>query len=1081
NITVTRTGGSDGAVSAEVSLTGGTATAGADFGNIFPISVNFADGESGSKTVTIPIINDTVVEETETLNLALASLVGGAILGSQGTAMVEIVDNDVASPLSDPANFYYGLDEQELLLSSFDDAGGWELGATRVFNGELLAKPGANWAEAHYNLSAFDNLDLDNGDISLYWRARADRRKPEVAKFFVELNVLDNPIVDGHDEDREVKWSIRPVAPNHGNFNNLPYSLYLDPGWQIPHEVHEELQVPNEFVTPDTYENFRLSLSKTGSDTVEATPYHWANGAWQSFLPKSGSTVPMSLSIADNLAGRDFFESLTVRFRRDLSALDAFAITQTPNSSTVPSDTTTPRLFLDGTKIDELKAAIQVEGSHHQAAFQAMKARVDENDWRVYDENPNDGNYNYARSWLAREASLLYLLTEDTSYAQIAYNALYDVENNPDPDNRVPDSGYGLARAMVGMGFAIAYDWARAGWTQQQQDYVRSQITTALDAWPSYTHANLASPWGSNWVAVSRGAEVVMMLAAEEEVNRASRYETIKSQLQQHIETAYGQTGWTQEGNGYLAYSGGFLLPAVYALQSVGDTSLDATFEAVEFWQLPMYAGAFDDNQSSLQFGVGGTGFDNEGWTSLLLNATPTDQLSYYQYFYDRHRGIENAAPDEQKFDNRRAGTVWSLLYYPTATEPVNPTGIYAAGLADEGKGAYFFRNRWQDENDTLVSFMADSQWHPKGWDRGEAFSLGLFAYDTRFIGGPGKETAPSAFSTLLVNGAVGESRTTGNTEFFAATETGGYAIADGGTTYQGLGVDSAKRHFLTDFSGNAGTAILSTLDRLEDTDNNTYTWQLNLGDAYSDGGVSAIAGNEGGLSTFLLSGNNESYLKGWILHPTDATIVAGDPLQAIASGTNTDIWTVMVLGTGTAPVASVSGTGMDAVLELGNALISYDVATNRIVTAESPNAIYDVVGTAEADSLTGNAGANTFYGGLGDDLLTGGSGADVFVYAARDEGTDTIADFTVDDIVQISAAGFGGGLVSGVALSDGVASTTGTFVRGSAPVGTSGNFLYEGGVLSFDPDGVGTSGAIAIATFVGAPGLQASQLVIVP
>ncbi|NJN30485.1 MAG: hypothetical protein HC824_08705 [Synechococcales cyanobacterium RM1_1_8] len=45
-----------------------------------------------------------------------------------------------------------------------------------------------------------------------------------------------------------------------------------------------------------------------------------------------------------------------------------------------------PRLFINGTKIVEIKAAIQVPGSHHQIAFAAMQARVDQNDWRVYDE-----------------------------------------------------------------------------------------------------------------------------------------------------------------------------------------------------------------------------------------------------------------------------------------------------------------------------------------------------------------------------------------------------------------------------------------------------------------------------------------------------------------------------------------------------------------------------------------------------------------------------------------------------------------------------------------------------------------------
>jgi hypothetical protein len=757
--------------------------------------------------------------------------------------------------------------------------------------------------------------------------------------------------------------------------------------------------------------------------------------------------------------------------------LETQVLAQTPNRALIQIVQPSPRLFLDATKIDEIKAAIQVEGSHHQAAFQTMKARVEQQDWRVYDRNPNDGNHNYARSWLAREAALLYLLTDEVVYAQIAYDALYDVQNDPDPDERVPDRGYGLSRAMVGMGFAIAYDWAKTGWTQQQQDYIHRQIITALDAWPSYRHANLAPPWGSNWVAVSRGAELVMMLAVAEEGNRASRYAVLKSQLQQHLETAYGSTGWTQEGNGYLAYSGGFLLPALYALQSVGDSSLDSTFEAVEFWRLPMYAGVFDQRQSSLQFGVGGMGFDNEGWTSLLLKATPPAQLPYYQYFYDHYRGLENTAPNEQKFDNRRAGTVWSLVYYPTDTTPINPTGIFPPSLEDEEKGAYFFRNRWQDANDTLVSFMADSDWHAKGWDQPEAFSLGLFAYETHFIGGPAKERTPPFFSTLLVNGATGSGKTTGNSEFFEATETGGYAIADGGSTYHSLGIEGAQRHFLVDFSGDAGTAILSTLDRLQDSEKNTYTWQLNLG----DGGVSATAGYEGGLPTFWLSGNNGSYLKGWILQPTDAAIAVGDPLQVITSSTDAEIWAVMVLGTGTAPIAAVSGTGMETVLELGNALIAYDGVRNQMITAESPNAIHDLRGTPTADRLRGNAGQNTLWGGWGSDWLTGGSGADAFVYTTPEEGMDRITDLAVDDVFQISAAGFGGGLQAGVALSEGSPAVTGTLVQGSTPVGTSANFLYNRGVLSFDPDGVGPQRAIAIAVLVGAPTLQASQLVILP
>ncbi|WP_304439300.1 Calx-beta domain-containing protein, partial [Anabaena sp. 4-3] len=92
-VTINRTGGTDGIASVTLTSTDGTATAPADYNNA-PIVVNFADGEA-SKTVTIPIVNDTIYEGDETLNLTLANPVGGGTLGTQTTATLTIVDNDL--------------------------------------------------------------------------------------------------------------------------------------------------------------------------------------------------------------------------------------------------------------------------------------------------------------------------------------------------------------------------------------------------------------------------------------------------------------------------------------------------------------------------------------------------------------------------------------------------------------------------------------------------------------------------------------------------------------------------------------------------------------------------------------------------------------------------------------------------------------------------------------------------------------------------------------------------------------------------------------------------------------------------
>ncbi len=560
-------------------------------------------------------------------------------------------------------------------------------------------------------------------------------------------------------------------------------------------------------------------------------------------------------------------------------AAQEFPTEEPAHSSLEVNFLVTPRLFLDTTQLSEIRSAIVIPGSHHHEAFTAIKDRVDRNDWRIYDKSPDDGNWNYTRAWLAREASFLYLITGEQTYAQIAFDSLYAIHDDPDPDGRIPEANYGLSRAATGMGFALAYDWAASGWTTAQQEYIRDKILIALEAWQTYNHANFAEPFGSNWVAVCRGAELIMMLALGEDVNQPERFSALKLWLREHIKTAYGNTGLTQEGQGYLAYAGGFLMPAIYALRSIGDTSLENVLKAVNFEQLPLYTGVFNPEQTSLQFGVGGNGFDPEGFTSFLLDYASPDMQPYYQYFYDRYRGLSNLASAHQKFDSRRAGTVWSLLYYPTDTQGLNPTGILPRAIEDWKQGSYLFRNRWQDANDILIALIGDFTHHRRSWDQPETFGLRIHAHNTQYFGGPAKERDIQDYSKLIIDGQVGNAADVGGAEFFEARETGGYVIVDGGSAYGNLGMESAKRHLLVDFSDDE-SALIATLDQLVAIENHVYTWQANLGTAEDDGDIVIETDQEGTVQTFLLQSRNNSYLKGWILSPANVILRAGDPLQ---------------------------------------------------------------------------------------------------------------------------------------------------------------------------------------------------------
>ena len=92
-ITATRTGGSFGAASVNYATANGTAVAGSDFTGVNG-KLSWAAGDSASKTITIPIVNDTVFESNELFTVTLSGATG-ASLGSQTSANVTIVDDEV--------------------------------------------------------------------------------------------------------------------------------------------------------------------------------------------------------------------------------------------------------------------------------------------------------------------------------------------------------------------------------------------------------------------------------------------------------------------------------------------------------------------------------------------------------------------------------------------------------------------------------------------------------------------------------------------------------------------------------------------------------------------------------------------------------------------------------------------------------------------------------------------------------------------------------------------------------------------------------------------------------------------------
>jgi Ca2+-binding RTX toxin-like protein len=109
------------------------------------------------------------------------------------------------------------------------------------------------------------------------------------------------------------------------------------------------------------------------------------------------------------------------------------------------------------------------------------------------------------------------------------------------------------------------------------------------------------------------------------------------------------------------------------------------------------------------------------------------------------------------------------------------------------------------------------------------------------------------------------------------------------------------------------------------------------------------------------------------------------------------------------------------------------------------------ISGTADDDKIVGSNGNDTLSGGDGgNDILTGGNGNDTFAFNTINAFIDRIDDFnTTNELIQVSAAGFGGGLSSGSLKAN-------QFTIGTSATTNQERFIYSSttGGLFFDLDG---------------------------
>lgn len=157
-VTITRTGGSSGRVSATFTTIGGTAVADSDFEPV-NVTVFFADGDAEPRVVEIPIFQDQDPEGNETVELELSQPGGCVQLGPQSTAILTIVDDDAAALPSGLDGSFDG--DGKSTLEAF---GGDRSGMAVQSDGKVVMVGGTSTNFVMARFKSDGTLDGDFGD-----------------------------------------------------------------------------------------------------------------------------------------------------------------------------------------------------------------------------------------------------------------------------------------------------------------------------------------------------------------------------------------------------------------------------------------------------------------------------------------------------------------------------------------------------------------------------------------------------------------------------------------------------------------------------------------------------------------------------------------------------------------------------------------------------------------------------------------------------------------------------------------------------------------------------------------------------
>lgn len=462
-----------------------------------------------------------------------------------------------------------------------------------------------------------------------------------------------------------------------------------------------------------------------------------------------------------------------------------------------------PRLFFSADDIPSLREKVRHE------PFASMLREI-----RRMAGEKSSQNTMYA--FEVRNAAYIYLLTGDKDSAKMAEEAaLRLIEDSTFWNN--PQSK-GLSRAMGALNVAVAYDLCHEAWSPETRERVSAQLAIASKNLMASMGAGANTRTGNNWQAVRYAAAGLAALASDDpsakDIPSLAYRELLK-----HFRANLAGGIWNPEGIGYTiypwAFSGPFGIAAARAgigdlrkdLPNLREAILPPLLTTVPIPQGRLY-GLHPDLSDDNPIYIG------EGTAGLAFYYASPDRIAGLKWIYDRLVG----ASGDRSWDSDRAGTLYSILYYPSSTEAVQPQGTGWTFFHDPKVGVVMDRNRFMDADDIVFVTNATSRRADGGHSGPDVNTIRLIGLGAPFLVGGGRTGHTAGQTNLFAGPPADKSDDTLGKVLQAEL---GRVVVEGSC----MGVDSHRRAVAIDYSGQSGAPGLFVNG---ETSRNGRIWRLN-------------------------------------------------------------------------------------------------------------------------------------------------------------------------------------------------------------------------------------------------------------